>query len=106
MSERKWIPLVQNALVTEGSVFPTYPEGISVLLIRVEGALFALRNRCAHMSCVLSGGQLEGYLLRCPCHEWRFDVRTGAFVDAPEITIPTYDTMVQDDKIHICLENS
>jgi phenylpropionate dioxygenase-like ring-hydroxylating dioxygenase large terminal subunit len=37
-------------------------------------------------------GTLEGHTLTCPCHDWRFDVRTGRFLEAPELGLAVYPT--------------
>ena len=42
------------------------------------------------MACPFSLGSLEGHTLTCACHDGRFDVRTGQFLDAAEISVPTY----------------
>jgi nitrite reductase/ring-hydroxylating ferredoxin subunit len=98
-----WIPVTDDAKVKEGVPLAVYPRGLNVLLVRVDGAVHAIANRCAHMACPLEGGRLEGHVLTCPCHDWGFDVRSGAFVAAEEITIATYPTRVVDDKLEIDL---
>lgn len=56
-----------------------------VLVTRVEGALHALDDVCVHAGCLLSGGWLEGRVVVCPCHEYRFDVTTGDNVTFPKL---------------------
>ena len=82
---------------------PVYPKGIGILLVRLGDTVHAVRNRCSHMGCPLEGGLLEGPLLMCPCHDWRFDVRDGRFVDAPELSIPVFETRVEDGKLLVKL---
>jgi 3-phenylpropionate/trans-cinnamate dioxygenase ferredoxin subunit len=94
-----WTATVDEAKVREGSPVPAYPKGVGVLLIRLDGQIHAIRNKCAHMACPLEGGLLEGAILTCPCHDWRFDVRSGGFLDAPELGIPVYPTRVEDGKV-------
>jgi 3-phenylpropionate/trans-cinnamate dioxygenase ferredoxin subunit len=55
------------------------------------------------MGCSLKAGRLDGYIITCPCHDWRFDVRTGEFLDAKEIKIPTYKVELQDGKIFLTI---
>jgi len=98
-----WTATVDEAKVREGSPVPVYPKGVGVLLVRLDGELHAIRNRCAHMACPLEGGLLEGPILTCPCHDWRFDVRSGEFLDAPELSIPVYATRVEDGKVLVDL---
>ena len=88
----------------ENSLAPVFPKGLPVLLVRKSGAeIYAVANKCSHMGCPLSRGRLDGYILQCPCHDWRFDVRTGAFLDAPEIRLPLYGWQIADGQILIRL---
>jgi len=42
--------------------------------------------------------------MKCPCHDWRYDIRTGAFVDAGEISLKTYRWKVVEGGIFIKIE--
>lgn len=85
----------------EGAPLAVFPLGLPVLLLRRGEEVFALENRCAHMGCPLTAGRLDGYTLQCPCHDWRFDIRTGKFLDAPELFIRTYAVLLKDEKISV-----
>ena len=52
-------------------------ENKLVLLANVDGAFYALDNKCPHMGGNLAGGVLEGTTVTCPRHGAKFDVRTG-----------------------------
>ncbi len=106
MSEDLWIPSLDESTLQEGTLTVATPKGVSILLVKKDGHLYALRNRCAHMSCDLSGGWLEGYTIKCPCHEWKYDIRTGEFLDAREIAVPTYPCKSLDGKVLIKMEES
>ena len=73
------------------------------LLARVGGTVYAMSGRCAHMACPLSAGKLDGYTITCPCHDWRFDVRSGAFLDAPELGLPVYPTRTEAGRLFVNL---
>jgi 3-phenylpropionate/trans-cinnamate dioxygenase ferredoxin subunit len=53
------------------------------------------------MACTLAAGYLEGYTIKCPCHDWKFDIRTGEFLDAREIKIPTYELRLAEKKVFV-----
>lgn len=93
--------ILELGSVPEGKTRAVFPGGLPVLLVRRGAEVFALENRCAHMGCPLSGGDLDGYTLTCPCHDWRYDVRSGKFLDAPEVYIKTYAARVLDGKIFL-----
>lgn len=101
-----WVATVDDAKVREGVPVAVYPRGLAVLLIRREDELFAVANKCAHMACPLEAGKLDGYTLMCPCHDWRFDIRDGEFLDAPELQLATYAVKVADGKVHVRLEET
>jgi 3-phenylpropionate/trans-cinnamate dioxygenase ferredoxin subunit len=94
-----WVPTIDEAKVIDGAYVAVFPMGLGVLLARIDGDLFAVANKCVHMACPLEGGKLEGPILTCPCHDWRFDLRTGAFLDAPELAVATYPVRVEDGKV-------
>ena len=54
-----------------------------VAVFRVEGALYAIHHACTHEDGPLGEGSLDGCVLTCPYHNWRFDVRTGACLTDP-----------------------
>jgi 3-phenylpropionate/trans-cinnamate dioxygenase ferredoxin subunit len=104
MEEDVWVPTLDEALLQEETINLVFPKGVSIILIKKDGQIYALRNRCAHMSCTLAGGRLDGYTLQCPCHEWKYDITTGEFLEAREIVVPTYRCKSQDGKILVNLE--
>lgn len=55
-----------------------------VLIARVEGKLYAMDAVCAHMGCALLTEAKE-HVATCPAHEARYDVRTGALLEAAKI---------------------
>ena len=103
MSEPGWIDVLDDATLQEGRMAAAYPLGVNVVLARVGGAVYAVSGRCAHMACPLFAGKLEGYTITCPCHDWRFDVRTGAFLDAPELSLPVYPTRSEAGRLFVKL---
>ena len=106
MSGPQWVSTIDDGKVRDGACVPVYPKGIGVLLIRADGELFAIANKCAHMACPLEGGRLEGGVITCPCHDWRFDVRSGRFLDAPELRIETFATRVEDGKVLVQMKGA
>ncbi len=85
----------------ENSTSVVCPKGLPVLLIKKAGEIYAISNKCPHMACALAGGTLKDYTIKCPCHDWKFDIRTGEFLDAKEIKIPVYEWKLSDGKILI-----
>jgi nitrite reductase/ring-hydroxylating ferredoxin subunit len=50
---------------------------VPLCLANVDGRVFAFEDVCPHRGGRLSLGRLDGTVVRCPLHRWRFDVQTG-----------------------------
>ena len=99
-----WTYILDDTALPEGHIVPSYPMGVNVILARVGGAVYAVSGMCLHMACPLFTGKLEGYIITCPCHDWQFDIRTGKFLDAPELGLVIYPIKSEDGKMFINLK--
>ena len=69
-------------------------------LFKVGGTVYCLGNHCTHMGGPLCEGDLEGFVVKCPWHGSRFDVRTGQVVGPPaRAPVRFYPVVVQDGKV-------
>jgi nitrite reductase/ring-hydroxylating ferredoxin subunit len=98
-----WTYLMEETALPEGGMAPAYPLGVAVVVARVAGVVYAVSAKCAHMGCPLFDGILDGHTLSCPCHDWRYDIRTGRFLDAPELGLAVYAVKVEAGKLLIAL---
>jgi ferredoxin-thioredoxin reductase catalytic chain len=71
-----------------------------IAVIRVGDEVFALSNLCRHAFGPLSEGFSDGYLLMCPWHGWRYDVRDGT-TDHPNADVSTFPVTVRADVVHV-----
>ncbi len=99
-----WIYVMEEADLSEGSMAPVYPLGVNVVVARVSGTIYAVSGRCAHMACPLFTGALDGFNLTCRCHDWRYDIRTGRFIDAPELGLAVYLVKAEAGKLFVNFE--
>ncbi len=56
-----------------------------ILLAFVDGAYYALNNRCPHMGGSLADGILDDHNVTCPRHGSSFDVRNGQVQRDPKL---------------------
>jgi nitrite reductase/ring-hydroxylating ferredoxin subunit len=69
--------------VPNGSMKQVSVGGMDVMLANVNGTFYALSNKCTHAGGPLAKGKLDGFVVQCPLHGSKFDVRTGAVVGPP-----------------------
>lgn len=87
--------------LTEGVGKRVYLGSDAIALFRVGDRVFAVNDRCSHGRASLSEGQIaDGCQLQCPWHGGRFDLETGAALQAPARTaIKTYRVTIQDGRV-------
>jgi len=97
--------------IAEGGRLKVDVAGRSIVLFRVDGAFYALADRCPHQGGPLSEGDQIGELsaarpgehhycrrnmiIRCPWHHWEFDIDTGlSRIDPARVKVRRYETSV------------
>jgi nitrite reductase/ring-hydroxylating ferredoxin subunit len=94
-------------------------EGREVGIFNVNGRYYALKNTCAHQGARVCLGKvvgmqlpsdvyefrygLEGQILRCPWHEWEYDITTGEAVFDPAVRIVAYAVDLVDGQIAVTI---
>ena len=69
--------------VPEGGARSFEAAGRRIAVFRADGALHAMDGVCPHRGGPLGEGKVEGGIVTCPWHGWRFEVRTGKCVNLP-----------------------
>jgi len=95
------VPCLKESELKEGQMKRVRVSGKAILLVRQGGQVFGVSNICPHMGCSLDKGILREYLVMCPCHGWKFDVRNGQYEENKATTLESYRTKIQDGKILI-----
>jgi glycine betaine catabolism B len=62
---------------------PVDVNGEKSCLSNINGIYYAIGNVCTHMGGPLAEGKLGDYIVQCPCHGSRFDIRSGEVVRLP-----------------------
>jgi nitrite reductase/ring-hydroxylating ferredoxin subunit len=75
--------------------------GRTLALFNVAGAYYAIDNGCPHRGGPLGEGDLDGRLVTCPWHAWRWDVTTGANANNPAVRVPCFPVTVEQGQIFV-----
>lgn len=85
----------------EGRNYPV--NGRMVAIFFVDGEYFAINDSCPHMGASLSAGFVEGHVVSCPWHAWRFCVKEGTWLDSPKSSLRSdcYELRIENGKIQV-----
>lgn len=88
-------------------------------VFNVQGEFYALRNLCPHRSGPLCSGRVrplvvttgvyqreyerEGEILKCPWHQWEFDIKTGQALYDEKLRVKTYRVVQEGDDVVLYL---
>lgn len=79
----QFTPVLESSALGEGQMRAVDARGVSILLARVNGQLYAVGNVCTHWGCALSEGRLADRAVVCHCHGSTFDLRDGEVINGP-----------------------
>lgn len=92
----EYIRVADTAEVPVNTMKIVAAGGKEILLSNVDGAYYAITNKCTHLGGSLGKGVLEGNTVTCPRHGARFDVKTGKAVGQAKIAFIKAD--VKDEE--------
>lgn len=96
-------------------------DGRSIGVFNVEGEYYAILNQCLHDCGPVATGRVKNQLvgtftgpgerikeefsgppsITCPWHGWEYRLATGEHVGVPDVRLPTYEVVVEDDVIYV-----
>ena len=100
----KFVPVAKVAELSPGQMKMVVADRERLLLANVNGTFYAISDECGHDWASLSRGKLEEYVVRCPRHFARFDVRTGQLLSGPLAEdVPVYEVRIEEDTVYVKL---
>ncbi|MFN8491047.1 MAG: Rieske (2Fe-2S) protein [Caldilineaceae bacterium] len=94
-------------------------DGREIGVFNVKGEFYALRNICPHRSGPLCLGRVrplvvttgvyqrdyerEGEILKCPWHQWEFDIKTGQALYDEKLRVKTYRVVQEGEEVVLYL---
>ena len=100
----EWTEAGPASDVQEGRPRRVFVADTPVMLIRQQGALRAMHDRCSHRGCSLSEGEIDGEAVVCACHGSRFRLADGSLERGPATTPqPAFAVRERDGTVEIRL---
>ena len=77
-----WVRVCAQSELLPGEFQVAYDGDTAIAVFNIDGELYAIEDVCTHDGGELAGGPLEGFVVECPRHGAKFDVRSGEALSA------------------------
>ena len=72
-----------------------------VVVFQTAEGYFAVENRCPHAGAFLHEGQVNGQVLTCIWHGWKFDLESGQSLTEYWARLRTYPVIREDEDLYL-----
>lgn len=99
---QEWTDVASEAVLADGKPMHVEVAGASIMLLRRDGTLTALADRCPHRGAALHEGSVDSETVTCPLHQSRFRLRDGAVLAGPSThPVPVLEVRTVDGRVQV-----
>ena len=96
----KFVPLMKESELPDEKLCKAEADGIPVLVVRRNGRIFVMAEKCSHLGGPLAEGDFDGATVTCPWHGSKFAIEDGKVVAGPAtFTQPCFEARVRNGQI-------
>lgn len=99
MTDDNWIEVCDVSEIVDGEPRESVVSDRIVALFKVDENIYAMDGICPHHGGPLGQGTLDGCIVSCPWHGWRFDVTDGAYQSSEQMAQQTFPVKVENGKV-------
>lgn len=98
----EFVRVASVAEVPENGMKSVQVDGVGIVLVKRDGRVFALEDRCSHEEFPLSAGEVTGDQITCALHGARFELASGAAKALPAVLpVRTFDCRIEGDEVQV-----
>ena len=101
--EPEWFDVAAEEDLQEGQGKLVFAKYQKLALFRVGGQVVCIQNNCPHAGAFLAYGVVEGELVRCPRHDWKFDLISGDCLTNPRYCVKTFETKIEEGRVWVAV---
>jgi len=97
-----WIPIGADSEFSEKIKLIEVGKN-KIAVARLQGELFAFNGLCPHVAGPMHRAEIEGTVVTCPFHAWRFDLKQGGREIHNYRPLSVYELKVDEGEVHVRL---
>lgn len=98
-----WIKVGTEEQLSDGGLHTIAIERQRVVVAKLNGKLFAFNALCPHAQGPMERSEIEGAIVSCPLHAWRFDLENGGKELHGYRTLPVHEVKVSEGDVFVAL---
>jgi nitrite reductase (NADH) small subunit len=76
---------------------------LKLAMARLDGEIYAFNGLCPHLAGPMHRAEVQGTIVSCPLHAWRFDLARGGREIHDYRPLRTYDVKVEAGEVYVRL---
>ncbi|MES5481828.1 NifU family protein [Bradyrhizobium sp. INPA03-11B] len=100
-AQGNWIPAGTLSDFPDGVVRAMELGGRKVIVTRNGASVTCFENACAHLGFPIHDGEVEGGIITCPYHGFRYDLASGECLTAPEVQLQPHAVRIVGTKVEV-----
>ena len=97
-----WTAVLDASMLGDDRPTPAVVGDMPLVIVKRNGVIHALADRCAHRGGPLHEGELEGDCIACPWHGTRFRLTDGSVERGPSAyPQPVYEARINDGRVEV-----
>jgi nitrite reductase/ring-hydroxylating ferredoxin subunit/uncharacterized membrane protein len=97
-----WTAVLDASMLVENRPTAALAGELPLVIVKRDGTIHALADRCAHRGGPLHEGELEGDCIACPWHGTLFRLEDGSVERGPSAyPQPVYEARVHDGRVEV-----
>jgi nitrite reductase/ring-hydroxylating ferredoxin subunit/Fe-S cluster biogenesis protein NfuA len=89
--------------IPESGIKALAVNGEKLVLFRRGSIVSCFQNACAHLGFPITDGEVDGGVITCPHHGFRYDLATGECLTAPEVQLQPHAVRVIGNRVEVRL---
>ena len=102
-SANNWEFAAKLSDIPQGGIRPLELAGEKVILARRGSIVACFQNACAHMGMPIHDGEIDGGIITCPYHQFRYDLATGECLTAPTVQLQAHAVRIVGNRVEVRL---
>jgi nitrite reductase/ring-hydroxylating ferredoxin subunit/uncharacterized membrane protein len=99
---RDWTPALDASMLVENRPMAATVGELPVVIVKRNGTIHALADRCAHRGGMLHDGELDDDCITCPLHGTRFRLDDGSVERGPSAyPQPVYEARLHGGRVEV-----